>query len=186
MLIVKVVNRNILNTNIHIIIMWVIQPYFCLQKIHSRWSLKSFHLLTLFCSDSLRLWEGGFVKVADGKSCRDGATGKKTTNTVEGCAKTCSGTSTVFVYGKTDCYCIIGASSKGECSLPYKDSKLDMYRYNGKLWYTACAFLKILSILWLPLQGPSKNYVTLISVIFNPPPPPYVTKRNISIPPCVT
>ena len=87
--------------------------------------------------------------MADGKSCRDRKTGKKTMNKVEGCAKACSGISTVFVYGKTNkrCYCINWARNEGECSDPYDNSDFDTYRYNGRLWYSPCVFVKILSTL---------------------------------------
>ena len=82
--------------------------------------------------------------MADGKSCKDSNTDKKTLNTVDGCAKACSGTSTVFVYAKMykSCYCISGATSEGECRSPYDNWYYNIYRYNGRLWYAACVILK--------------------------------------------
>ena len=54
--------------------------------------------------------------------------------TVGECASTCADSSTMFVYGTNNkqCYCINGATSRGECSDPFSNYALDLYRYNSK------------------------------------------------------
>ena len=83
----------------------------------------------------------GFTKIAVSRSCKDRYTYKGYKENVDICATTCAGSSTVFVYGKTDkrcssngcaCWCINGATKEGKCLKPYAHPYFDTYRFNGK------------------------------------------------------
>ena len=99
------------------------------------------------------MWNNGFAKIADGWSCKDSSFAYYDL-TLDKCAKACFvkhynyGSSTVFVYGKTNeqCYCIYGASSKGVCSKPYEHSSYDTYRYDGKSQYTYIFLISIMRL----------------------------------------
>ena len=81
----------------------------------------------------------GFTKVAVSQDCKDKNTYKGYKKTPEECSQACFGSSTVFVFGKTNkrcsssgckCYCI-HAPKDGKCQ-QYSHSYYDIYRFNGK------------------------------------------------------